>query len=376
MKDVARRTVREGRQLASALGETLGVARELAPRLKLADLRSGRWFDKLAREVLERRSRLGSAGEAHQPGEATLQADKLIRKACVESAALGSGAAAIATGATVVTAQTDGALGLVALPAAAISVGVETIARVIVQFRLACDLGELLGSPLSAEDPAELARLCAIGLGVLEQRSADDLGKGLVERAVRLGEDDGLAREVGSRLLFESVVKSAIPVFGLVTSSARSWRVTRRLGETVSDHLRYRGAMDSAFEAAEGDFARETLIEGLWFIFTADGPLTAPEASVLSHFVRRCPAEARDELLARFVRDEAEWLQTCKRLPVEARAPILRALEIAAAIDDQITSTEREIVGRVASVLDQPFDPEELEDLARRLHATGTASVH
>src|SRR5260221_11948247 len=111
-----------------ALGEAIGVREEdRAPR---------GWFTRLVRRYFQRalekaKAREAAASSAADARPVTERARSAIRRACVKSAFTGALTGGISTGATVLTAQSEGALGFVAIPAAGLAIGGEMMLRAV-----------------------------------------------------------------------------------------------------------------------------------------------------------------------------------------------------------------------------------------------------
>ena len=122
--------------------------------------------------------------------------------------------------------------------------------------------------------------------------------------------DEDIGSSIGSMLLSESLLRNIVPVVAPVTSSLANWRMTRRLGDTVTRYMRYHRAFrDEMLEVGSRCAAHFGLLaEGLWFLFSADGRLSPEETGVLAYLVRLLPSDERAVVMARFVEDEYGWM--------------------------------------------------------------------
>ncbi len=84
-------------------------------------------------------------------------------------------------------------------------------------------------------------------------------------------------------------MRNIVPVLGIFTSAVTNYLMTRRLGDTVRRYMRYQHALD-----AEGSYASDhchavldLVIEGMWFIFSADGKLEPEETAFLGHMLKK-----------------------------------------------------------------------------------------
>jgi uncharacterized tellurite resistance protein B-like protein len=93
-------------------------------------------------------------------------------------------------------------------------------------------------------------------------------------------------------------------------------------------------------------------LEGMWFIFIADGRLTGIETALLAHLLRR--QDARD-ITQRFVSDEADWLERVRKMPEvpELRGAFLHALQVMAAVDGSVAGPESAVLRSAARALGQ-----------------------
>jgi hypothetical protein len=302
------------------------------------------------------------------------QARARTRRAAIVSAAGGALTGVISTAATVVTAQTEGIGGIVAVPLAGAAIGLEMVWRSAVHVRLTCDLAHLFQVRFDADDTDDLLRLYALALGThKDDKSHEDFGKGMLEK-VGEAESEDVGERIGHALLGESLMRNVVPFVGIFTSAITNYVVTRRLGDTVRRYLRYQRAMQDAIRHAELTCEKSCLllIEGMWFIFTADGVLAPEEAGCLVHLLSDLSPEDRAAVRARFTDDEIDWMGRVKeQVPEDQRDAFLYALEVAACLDKEISLPERKILKRVALLFQRPFEPERLKRMIDDLEDRG-----
>lgn len=307
------------------------------------------------------------------PDDPAVGADRIIRKTALKAAMLGTGAATVTTTAGVWTSETQGIAGLVAIPAAAVAMVADLAARARITIEMSCDIAALFGVRFDPDDPVDLARLYAVALDAVgHPEDTDSRGHELLEHLVPQHSED-ISASIGSMLGNETLVRNVVPVVGLFTSGLSSYQLTRHLGEASMRYARGRRALSDAFESVEQftPDARELLIEGVWFVFTADGILETHEATLLSHFVHCQPAETRAALLDRMRDDEAGWLQRLEQLPQPARETFMRALETAAALDTKLADAERDLLAAAARRLGTTTSPDAVGAMADRLRDKG-----
>jgi hypothetical protein len=298
-----------------------------------------------------------------------------IRKAALISAAGGALTGSISTAATILTAETEGMAGFVALPFAAAAIGVEMAWRSVVHVRLTCKLAHLFGVRFDAEDTDDVLRLYALAFGTHSEKKEDeaDFGRGLLEKVTdEEGEDVG--ERVGQAIVGESVMRNIVPVLGIFTSAITNFVVTQRLGDTVRRYMRYQRAIEDAVHHAELTCERSKLllIEGMWFIFTADGVLAPEEAGCLAHMLSDLSEEDRSALRARFTDDEIDWMGRVKvEVPEDMRDAFYYALQVAACLDKEVSLPERKILKRIALMFKKTFDPAQLQKMIDELEEKG-----
>ncbi len=364
-----------------SLGKEIGVrAGEEAPR---------GWFTKLARWYLARRfAKRGAkdAGASCAPLDACAsdRAKRAITIACVKSAISGALSGSVSTGATLATAQTEGALAFAAVPVAAAAIGGEMLYRSILQLDLTCDLADIFGVSYDPAHEEDLWRLYALAFGTsdhddeAEAEASGDQGKELVREVAHVeGEDVG--EKIGHLVLGESIMRNVIPVVGVLSSAITNVVLTRKMGHTVRRYFRYQRAFADTFnhaiELLHGE-PRDLLIEGMWFIFTADGKLSPEEAACLGKLVHKLDPVERHAVTHRFVEDELDWSERIATgVPEALRDVFLHALEVAAAVDKDVSVPERKILRRAARALGREFDVRRVERMMADFEERGVLSV-
>jgi hypothetical protein len=315
---------------------------------------------------------------AADDGNAAARAERATRLAAIECALTGATAGLTSTGAAAITTETEGVGGIVALPVAALTIGGEMALRTLIHIDLICKMADIFGVEVGRERPDDVWRLYALLFGAADHdEHSTDPGKKLVAQLIDI-EKDKLGDEIGMRVLGESVMRNVVPVAAVGVSAFVNWRRTQRIGDIARRYMRYWRAISGAFERMAREVGREDhelLIEGVWFVFIADGRLGYEESTALANLVKRLPESARDRVLARFVEDEGDWLDRVEaEVKGDARAPFLRALEVAAAVDKIVGSPERRLLRSAARRLEIPYDPKRAEAMVEELDATGVLS--
>jgi len=173
------------------------------------------------------------------------------------------------------------------------------------------------------------------------------------------------------------VVRNIIPFVSIVSSAVTNFVVTQRLGHTVRRYMRYQRAIDDAFDRAAKECQEhlDLLVEGIWFIFTADGRLQPEETVTLVKLLERLDPVTGHATLARFVEDELDWAERIEQVPEGMRDAFFRALEIAACVDKAVSLPERKILRRAAHHLGREFDLKRLEAMVRTLDDDGVLAA-
>lgn len=343
---------------AGALGRELGVR----------EVRTGAWFTKLVTLYLR-------FYQPHVPSSRDLartpqdRAKRMINRAAIRSALTGAAAAATATGATVLTVQTHGIGAIAGIPAAAFGIFGEMLYRALVHVELTVELAHIYGFQLDTGDPTELMRVYALAFG-LEGSPDGTLGEAqnTLDSVLRLSGQD-MGKSIGARLVGDSLKRNSIPFMGIATSAISSFQRTKELGGTVHRYVRLhqalRGALVDQIRALGP--AAPLLVEGAWFMLTADGRLAPEETAVLAWLVEQFPAAERPALRERFVEDEAAFLARLADAPEEARDVLLSAFEVASSVDGPPTLPERRVLRNAARALGREFDTTRLDRVAREL---------
>jgi hypothetical protein len=352
------------RESFSRTARTLGLGRAL----RLSDLRTGHWFDRLATLYLRHHDRQILA--AYTPGfedELQTRAERLIQRSAMQTAVLGSSTATLSTAAIWLTSETGGYGGVVALPAAALGIGGDMVGRALLHLQMTCEIADLYGVRFEPDDFADLARVFSLAFRVedhqIHDEQEDDHGKRLIERVSELrGHEIGVA--IGSKLMSESLVRNLIPWVGVPLSGIRSYRLTKRMGNTVHEYVRYRAVVDPLVEELDTD-SLDILIEGIWFVLSAEKAIDHAGAALLAHLASLRAAEVRDELTSRFLLDDSQWLDRLRAVRGDTRARMLRALESVAAVAVPVHESRLAVLRRAADTLNQELDEERVQPTKR-----------
>ncbi len=360
------------------------LERDVAERLGARHEAPSGWFTRLIAFYLRRyeaRERAGRTRARVVDGESASDAARsVIFRASAKSAVSGAAAGSLSTAAALITAQTEGLMGLVAVPVAALGIGGEMLYRTLVHFELTVQLAEIFDVPFDPSDPADIMRLYSLvfrtGEGEDEGDAPSDetpsVGRDLVHKVKHL-ESAEVGEQIGNKVLGESVVRNIVPFVGIATSAITNFLVTRRLGNTVRRYMRYQRAIDDAFDRAARECGThlDLLVEGIWFIFTADGRLSPEETVTLVKLLERLDPVTAHATLARFVEDELDWAERVEQVPAGMRQAFFTALEVAACVDKEVSLPERKILRRAAHHLGVSFDLDRLTGMVKEFEDVG-----
>lgn len=359
---------------ARALGQSVGVTTTAPDRERRS------WFSRVVGSYMKRRQRRIAANKIAKPDAkvdsrpAPVRADSAIRWACIKSAITGATAGAVSTSATMLTAETEGLAGFVAVPFAAATIGGEMIYRSFVHVDLTCDLAEIFEVKFDTENEADLWRLYALAFGTHEhEEGSSDPGRDLLHSVAHV-EGEQVGEKIGHQVLGESVMRNIIPFFGIFSSAVTNYVLTKRLGDTVRRAMRYQRAMDDMFitSATACSAHLDLLIEGMWFMFTADGRLSPEETTCLAKLIDRLDTVTRHAVTQRFTEDEIDWLERITaQIPIETRPAFMHALEVAAAVDKIVGLPEKKLLRRIAHHLDLDFDMARIQRMIEAFEENG-----
>ena len=353
--------------------ETTSTVDEIARAIGVAGTKPARgWLQYLVTRRLKRaREKARAKRDAGQFVDVVpdAKARRIIHLACAKAAVTGALSGAAAAGAVVATAETDGIGGVVALPLAVAAVAVEMATRTVLHVDLACELAELFD--VRVQSPADVARLLSVALGSAGADERGDLGQSSIEDATI--DRESLLEQAAHALVGESVLRNVVPFVGVLSSAVTNVVVTRRLGRRLRRAFRYEHEMIAALRAAESTCGpcMDLVVEGLWFVFTADGCLTAEETLCLAERLDDLDEGTRRRVLERFTADESDWLQRIATVPQNARESFLSILEVAAALDKAFPLPEEKLLRRVAEVFERSFEPARVMRMIDELERTG-----
>lgn len=165
--------------------------------------------------------------------------------------------------------------------------------------------------------------------------------------------------------------RNAVPFLSVASSSWENWRLTKRVGDTVRRSCRAERALRDALDRDAALRSHDDLLlEGLWLVFAADGPLHVEEVATLASYLRRTgKTRPLDKSIGR---DLESWLSRIAQVPAPARSAMLHVLDVGAAvsaksIDDSVAT----LLQRTGQALAVPYDPRHLARLVDEAQGAG-----
>ena len=297
----------------------------------------------------------------------------IVRRTCWISAGTGFVTGATSTSAAVLTAQSDGLAAFATIPVALGTIGAELVGRTVLHLHMTLELGDVFSRPWNPDTPADLFHLYALSFGAERyEEKPSDPGRDLLSRVLE-GSADDLGQRIGATLFGESLARNLVPFVAIASSSTTNWIRTRRLGDSVRRYLRYQRALTESLACFEREHPEvfDLVIEGIWFLFIADGHLNVEETATLANLLANLDPKRRSALTARFVDDELDWTERLARVPENLRDPFLHTLEVAAAVDTHVSLPERKLLRRAAVELGRKPNPVRVEALLYELDKVG-----
>ena len=360
---------------AEATREPPDAAESLREGLDLLRQSRGQrpWVYRLATSYLHYRD--AHPEHHHVSGSEAERAEGLVRRACVKSALSGATSGLLTTSSAVIIAELGPGGVLLGLPTAVLGILGEMIYRLMVHLDLCCDIADVYGIRFDPDEPHDFWQLMSLAFGKVEdggEAAESDPGKAFVEKVLD-AEAHEVGEEIGDKLLGESVLRNVVPVLGIATSSITNWRRTRHMGDVMRRYLRYRRALHDALAADESLVADhfDLLIEGMWFVFTSDGKLSKEEAGLLARKVQALPKAEQKRVLSAFTGDESAWVRRLSTIPDARRDAFLHAIQVAAAVDKEVTLPEEKLLAKTFHALGRTFDPKVVEKMVHTLEVVG-----
>ncbi len=360
MGELTPAAVAEGALDAGAGGRVRAAVRGVGG----ATLTDGSWFQGLLERHLAFHAEHGERTRADGALSVEDRARREVRRAALKTAATGAVAATVATSGELASLLTEGLAAPVGVPAALLSIVLETTYKALLQIDLVCDLGALYGAPFGPRDAGEVTALFAVALA---PRGA---ARGMADELALLS-NGSLAARVGRSLLRGSFGRNALPVLGLLVSAGFSLAGTHKLGATTQSHLRYRRALAGPvgrLRAADPAL----LVESVWRVATADGRPGLLACAAVLHSLG--PDLRRAALAEAGSADEETWLARVAAVEVDLQPALLEALYVVAGAERAPSPSKLRVLRRLGEKLAREIDFSRIDRIGRHL-ATGEATI-
>jgi hypothetical protein len=372
-----------GSALSTGLREAVGKIRTALRELPAGEDLGDTWVQRMIFREIEQRARTRDASywNAQFPGLSPAErARRRIDRMLVRATAAGVVAATSASTAELLSVTGNPSASLAAIPLGVVSIGSELLYTTALQIDLAFDLASIYGVPFAEDDIGEISTMLALALGVdlrgeptQHDKPAGD-GDTKPWRVVRQMQRADFARDVGARLLQQSVLRNVVPIAGVVVSAIWNQIVLRRFAENVHAAARQRVAIVQAcrrVQLGDASIAR-VVLDGAWLIATADGALQHHEALAISTMIDSLPLPERISVHeASFTDDEEQWFERVRALETGAQDMLLEVLSLIAGADAELTTPERRFLRRLGHALQRDVDFGRVERMIERIRRGG-----
>jgi tellurite resistance protein len=365
--------------LATALREAVAKIHAASRVIVRGEDEASTWVHRFIQREIESRARTrGPAYWDEQfPGlPPPARAERRIRRMLARATVAGVAAAAGASTSELLSLTAKGTAIPLAIPLGLASVGAELAYTTALRIDLAFDLASIYGVPFARDDVGEISTLLAMALDVelVKEPTRHDKpaapGETKPWRVVRQMQRDDFARQVGSELLQQSVLRNAVPVAGVLVSAAWNQVALRRYARHVHAAIRQRVAIVHACAGVRlgPPGAARAILDGAWLVATADGDLRHHEALALATLIDSLPLPERIVVHeASFCDDEEVWFARLAELEPSARDTLVDVLALVASADGDLSVPERRFLRRLGRALDRALDLGAIEAMAERL---------
>jgi len=358
----------------------------LAKGMSQDEIKNGEWFGNLLLKMLRSYAKEANADffRKKYPGiPRDGVADRIIALAKKYAALAGSASGAVASAAAVAA----GLGAAVTIPAALASICGEMFYVTRLQMRLVYDLSVIYGKPFDLEDPEELYEVFQIALGIKSSEGGGNvigkavpevsrrvLQKTLTGRGVQKTAIKYLGRKIGQHITQRAVIKVAVPVIAVATSTAWNYYLTGVIADGARALVRHSAAVHDLLRpyASQVQEGGAVLLLGVWAMISCDRKVVREEQAL---FDELCKLVGRDDPAIREVASYTTvspevFLQRFHHLRGPGiRKAIYECLRIAAIVDGVLAPPELDFLRNVADLTGQPFDAAELVKQAKQLRA-------
>ena len=358
--------------------------KEHAKGYTVDDIRSGSWFYRFLRHVLESYARKVNAEYfkqkyLHLPSDAVI--DRRVALAKRYAALEGGLSASAYSAAIIVTLGPGGAASPITLPAAALTFTADLFYTTRLQLLLAYDISVIYGHPVDLDDPEDLYDMVRVAFGV---KAGELLRNAVVKTAPEATRQAAMAffktttlawiksfPVIGKYLLKKQLVKFSIPVVAVPLSVGVNYWTTGSIAKVARQVYRDKAAIDEAAGImAESKTDKALLLKTLWMVLQADRKTQVEESWLLDDLTRLLEQDdaglaALDEFEPLVNLDEEEVLAQLRSIEAVAAEDYYEAAAYAAAVDHTVTGSEHGVLRKIAEACRVEHDPKAVVDLAK-----------
>ena len=369
----------EDEALKAQVASGLEDAGQLAKSFNFDEVKSGDWFIRLLRKVIQTHDRNARAAyfQRKYPGLPPDEIADILTSVTVRYATIAGALAGAAA-----TANQIALLGSVGMTMALFlgSIGAEMLYLAKIQMRLVLDLSVVYDLQLDPEDPEDILMIFGYALGVTPtemlgkgfQVAAGAATKGAVKKYISKGTlktIQDFARRLGFKILQRTILKYAVPVASAAVGSSYNYATTKSIGRIAKGHLKNRGKVtdelrllvsrqrtyDLAFPAA------------VMYVAQVDGQFSQKEKELYRAMLSRMSFDEHTQAeFQKLLATEDNLLEAIAQIDdVEVRRSLMETLILMAVYDGELAEQEREFLGNVAERLNVPLDMAEVEQRAR-----------
>jgi hypothetical protein len=352
-------------------------------------LKDGTWFNEFVRAMLSTYAeRIMSEGgieyfRRRYPG---LPRDRIAQEvvdlAVNYATVAGAASGAASTAAFAATIGTAGGAAVVSVPAAVTTIGAEILWTTRLQLRMVYDLATVYGYPIDLDDPTDLYRAFQMAFGVQAAATGGMTVKTFapeVARSAVRGVIHGhtpliqqaarrvLGPRIGRRITQKAILRSTLPVAGIVVSGVWNRVTTQSIGTACRHDLRALGRVRDAVRDLGDQLTVDPtdyplVIDTMLVVIGADGIFDEREREVFNRVVEwlDVPREVLESIEDRVDVNLNSLDTRLRMLRRDEREPLCRTLatcmRLMAVSEGRISDTEVAVLRRLYDAIAQPLD--------------------
>ncbi len=367
--------VQQDELLKSQVSQGLEKAKLFAKQLNYDEVKSGYWFVRLLRKVVETYDRNAKAVYFQQkyPGLPPDEIADILTSVTVRYATIaGAVAGAVITANQVATLSTAGMTAALFVS----SIGAEMIYLARIQMQLVLDLSVVYDLQLDPEDPEDILMIFGYALGVTPtelvgkglQVAAGSGARGMVKKYISKGTlkaVQSFARKLGFKILQRTIIKYAVPVASAAVGSSYNYMTTKSLGRIAKAHFKNRGRSTEELRAL---VSRQNTYDlafpaAVLYLAQVDGEFSPKEKELYRAMLSRMSFDSHSQAeFQRLIATEENILEAMGQIEdKEVRRSLIEVLALMAAYDGELAEREREFLANAAERLKVPLDMDEVE---------------